>query len=50
VLSEEKLQAEVTTEIAQTATDEVKPEATRQTSKPVSPKTTKESESDREIA
>ena len=45
VLSEEKLQAEVTTEIAQTATDEGKPEAARQTSKPASPKTTKESES-----
>jgi len=45
VLSEEKLQAEVTTEIARTATEEGKPEAGRQTSKPASPKTTKESES-----
>ena len=45
VISEEKLQAEVTTEIAQTATDEGKPEAARQTSKPAPPKTTKESES-----
>ena len=45
VLSEEKLQTEVTTEIARTATDEVKPEAARQTSKPASPKTTIESES-----
>ncbi|MGA9534820.1 MAG: AI-2E family transporter [Desulfobacterales bacterium] len=45
VLSEEKLQTEVTTEIAQTAIDEAKPEAARQTSKPASPKTTKESES-----
>jgi predicted PurR-regulated permease PerM len=38
VLSEEKLQAEVTTEIAQTATEEGKPET-------ASPKTAKESES-----
>ena len=45
VLSEEKLQAEVTTEIARTATAEGKPEAARQTSKPASPKTAKESES-----
>ena len=45
VLSEEKLQAEVTTEIARTATEEGKSEAARQTSKPASPKTTKESES-----
>jgi predicted PurR-regulated permease PerM len=45
VLSEEKLQAEVTTEIARTETEEGKPEAARQTSKPASPKTTKESES-----
>ena len=45
VLSEEKLQTEVTTEIAQTAIDEAKPEAARQTSKPASPKSTKESES-----
>ena len=45
VLSEEKLQAEVTTEIARTATEKGKSEAARQTSKPASPKTTKESES-----
>ena len=45
VLTEEKLQAEVTTEIAQTATDAGKPEATRQASNPATPKTTKESES-----
>jgi predicted PurR-regulated permease PerM len=45
VLSEEKLQAEVTTEIARTETEEGKPEAARQTSKPASSKTTKESES-----
>ena len=45
VLSEEKLQAEVTTEIAQTATEEGKPEAARRTSKPAPPTTTKESES-----
>ncbi len=45
VLSEEKLQTEVTTEIARIATDEVKHEAARQTSKPASPKTAKESES-----
>jgi len=45
VISEEKLQAEVTTEIARSATEEGKPEAARQTSKPASPKTTKESES-----
>ena len=43
VLSEEKLQAEVTTEIAQTATEEGKPEAARRTTKPAPPKTTKES-------
>ena len=42
VLSEEKLQAEVTTEIAQTATAEGKPEATRRTTKPAPPKATKE--------
>ena len=45
VLSEEKLQAEVTTEIAQTAAEEGKPEAARKPSKPVSPKPAKESES-----
>jgi predicted PurR-regulated permease PerM len=45
VLSEEKLQAEVTTEIAHTAKDEGKLEAARQTSKPVPPRTTKGSES-----
>ena len=45
VLSEEKLQAEVTTEIAQTATEGGKPEAARRASKPAPPKTTKESES-----
>jgi len=45
VLSEEKLQAEVTTEIAQTATEEGNPEAARPASKPAQPKTTKEPES-----
>ena len=45
VLSEEKLQAEVTTEIAQTAAEGGKPEAARRTSKPAPPKTTKESDS-----
>jgi len=45
VLSEEKLQAEVTTEIAQTATEEGNPEAARPASKPAPPKTTKEPES-----
>ncbi len=45
VLSEEKLQTEVTTEIARTATDDVKPEAARQIIKPAPPKITKESES-----
>ena len=45
VLSEEKLQAEVTTEIAQTAADEGKPEAARRAPKPAPPKTAKESES-----
>ena len=45
VLSEEKLQAEVTTEIAQTATEEGKPKAARRATKPAPPKTTKESES-----
>jgi predicted PurR-regulated permease PerM len=45
VLSEEKLQAEVTTEIAQTAAEGGKPEAARRASKPAPPKTTKESDS-----
>ena len=45
VLSEEKLQAEVTTEIAQTAAEEGTPEAARRASKPAPPKTTKESDS-----
>jgi len=45
VLSEEKLQAEVSTEIAQTATDEGKPAAARQTSQPAPPQPTKDSES-----
>jgi predicted PurR-regulated permease PerM len=45
VLSEEKLQAEVTTEIAQTAEEGGKPEAARRASKPAPPKTTKESDS-----
>ncbi|RPI71170.1 MAG: AI-2E family transporter [Geobacteraceae bacterium] len=45
VLSEEKLQAEVTTEIAQTAAEEGKLKAARQPPKPALPKTTKESES-----
>jgi predicted PurR-regulated permease PerM len=45
VLSEEKLQAEVTTEIAQTATEEGKPETVRRISKTAPPKTAKESES-----
>jgi predicted PurR-regulated permease PerM len=45
VLSEEKLQAEVTTEIARTATEEGKPEGARRTTKPAPPKSTKESES-----
>jgi predicted PurR-regulated permease PerM len=44
VLSEEKLQAEVTTEIARTATEEGKPEAARRITKPAPPKSTKESE------
>jgi predicted PurR-regulated permease PerM len=43
--SEEKLQAEVTTEIAQTATEEGNPEAARRASKPAPPKNTKEPES-----
>jgi predicted PurR-regulated permease PerM len=45
VLSEEKLQAEVTTEIAQTAAEGGTPEAARRASKPAPPKTTKESDS-----
>jgi predicted PurR-regulated permease PerM len=45
VLSEEKLQAEVTTEIAQTAAEGGKPESARRASKPAPPKTTKESDS-----
>jgi len=45
MLSEEKLQAEVTTEIAQTATEERNPEAARRASKPAPPKSTKEPES-----
>lgn len=45
VLSEKKLQAEVTTEIAQTAKEEGKPDAARRTSKPAPPTTTKEAES-----
>ena len=45
VLSEEKLQAEVTTEIAQTATEEGKPEAARRATKQALLKTTKESAS-----
>jgi len=44
-LSEKKLQAEVTSEIAQTAKEEGKPEAARRTSKPAPPTTTKEAES-----
>ena len=43
VLSEEKLQAEVTTEIAQTATAEGKPQPAPRTTKPAPPKATKES-------
>jgi predicted PurR-regulated permease PerM len=43
VLSEEKLQAEVTTEIARIATEEGKPEAARRATKQAPPKTTKES-------
>ena len=43
VLSEEKLQAEVTTEIAQAATAAGEPEAARQTTESVPLKTTKES-------
>jgi predicted PurR-regulated permease PerM len=42
VLSEEKLQAEVTAEIAQTATAAGKPEAARRTTQPAPPKATKE--------
>ena len=45
VLSEEKLQAEVTTEIAQTAAVGGTPVAARRASKPAPPKTTKESDS-----
>ena len=45
VLSEKKLQAEVTTEIAQIAKEGGKPEAARRTSKPAPPTTTKEAES-----
>lgn len=45
VLSEEKLQAEVTTEIAQTAEEEGKPKAVRQIIKPTPTKTTRETES-----
>lgn len=45
MLSEEKLQAEVTTEISQTATEEGNPEAARRASKPAPPKTTKDPES-----
>jgi predicted PurR-regulated permease PerM len=43
VLSEEKLQAEVTTEIAETATAEGKPQPAPRTTKPAPPKATKES-------
>jgi predicted PurR-regulated permease PerM len=43
VLSEEKLQAEVTTEIARTAKEEGKPKAVPRTTEPAPPKTTKES-------
>ena len=43
VISEEKLQAEVTTEIARTATEEGKPEAAQRTTKPAPPQTRKES-------
>jgi predicted PurR-regulated permease PerM len=42
VLSEQKLQAEVNTEIARAATTQGKPEATPQTPEPVPPNTTKE--------
>ncbi len=45
VLSEEKLQAEVITEVAQTATEGGKNKAAGQTSKPAPPSTTKKSES-----
>jgi predicted PurR-regulated permease PerM len=45
VLSEKKLQAEVTHEIARTAMEEGNPEAARRTSKPAPPTTTKEAES-----
>lgn len=43
VLSEAKLQAEVTTEIAQTAADEGKPKVAPRTTEPAPPKPTKES-------
>ena len=43
VFSEEKLQAEVTTEIAQTATEEGKPETARRVTEPAQHKTPKES-------
>ncbi|MCE5339783.1 MAG: AI-2E family transporter [Planctomycetaceae bacterium] len=43
VLSEEKLQAEVTTEIAQTETTAGKPEVTQRTTQPAPPKAAKES-------
>jgi predicted PurR-regulated permease PerM len=42
VLSEQKLQAEVNTEIARAATTQGKPKATPQTAEPVPPNTTKE--------
>jgi predicted PurR-regulated permease PerM len=42
VLSEEKLQAEVTTEIAQTEKEAGKPKAARRTTQPAPPKATKE--------
>jgi len=45
VLSEERLQAEVSTEIAQTATEEGKPAAARRASTPAPPQPTKDSES-----
>ncbi|MEI7940928.1 MAG: AI-2E family transporter [Verrucomicrobiota bacterium] len=43
VLSEEKLQAEVTTEIAKEATAAAKPEPVRKTTAPAAPQTTKDS-------
>jgi len=45
VLSEEKLQAEVTTEMAQAATAAGKPAATRRSAEPAPPKAAKESAS-----